>query len=162
MGWTWAQRRCAAGRVGQQRAGAGRARGCMGGAIGRFAVQLPLEQCQVMRCIWAFITQDGVTTVVQQQPTHVSMPRQVRVSHERYIPFAEWLVARLGPPFLAPRQYGGTGWVASVDLFVRSVRGTLGEGKPRPAMELMILGPEDPKYDDPVTPVGRYAMPTCV
>ncbi len=81
------------------------------------------------------------------------MPRQVRVSHERFIPFAEWLVARLGPPFLAPRDYGGTGWVASVDLFVRSVRGTLGEGKPRPAMELMILGPEDPKYDDPVTPV---------
>ncbi|KXZ49431.1 hypothetical protein GPECTOR_21g657 [Gonium pectorale] len=99
---------------------------------------------------------------------------KVRVSSQRYLPYAKWLVG-LRPDLFVPLG-SDSAYLMSMDLFVRAVQGTVPQGK-RPPMDLYVLGPYEngTAYDAtfaitgplgiffapppiPPTPVGDYSV----
>lgn len=77
------------------------------------------------------------------------------MSHERYLPLARWLSAQRPGLFLTPAEQDMPSYVTSPDLFIRNIKGTVGQGK-RPPEHLYIVGPEDPAYTDPAMAVRAW------
>eukprot|EP00198_Chlamydomonas_reinhardtii_P002388 XP_001691724.1 predicted protein [Chlamydomonas reinhardtii] len=114
---------------------------CCGGALGASATQLNqtakgLDLLVLQGALWAawYWVKTGAV--------------RVRVSHERYLPLARWLSAQRPGLFLTPAEQDMPSYVTSPDLFIRNIKGTVGQGK-RPPEHLYIVGPEDPAYTDP-------------